>query len=222
MGTTVELTAADGHRCAAYRATPSGKPRGALVIVQEIFGINSHIRGVTDGYAADGYVAIAPALFDRSERNFEIGYSQPEIERGRAVMQKLSLDDALKDVAAAVNAVGASRKTGIVGYWWGGTVAWAAAAKLDGLACSVPYYGGGIAANVNLHPRCPVMFHFGDADQSIPMDAVEKVRAAHPQQTFHIYPAGHGFNCEQRGSYHAPSARLARERTLEFLRKYVG
>ena len=222
MGTTIELTATDGHRFAAYRAAPAGKPRGALVVIQEIFGVNSHIRGVADGYAADGYLAIAPALFDRTERGLDIGYSQPEIERGRAIMQKVPLDDALKDVAAAIKAVAPAGKIGIVGYCWGGTVAWAAAAKLDGLDCAVSYYGGGVAANSALQPKVPVMFHFGETDHAIPMDAVQKVRAAHSTQTFHIYPAGHGFNCDQRGSYHAESAKLARTRTLEFLRRYVG
>lgn len=222
MGTLLELTAADGHRFAAYRAEPAGKSRGALVVIQEIFGVNSHVRSVADGYAADGYLAIAPALFDRTERGLEIGYSQPEIERGRAIMQKVTMDDALKDVAAAIGNVAAAGKVGIVGYCWGGTVAWVAAAKLDGLACAVSYYGGGVAANSSLQPKVPVMLHFGETDHAIPMDAVQKVRAAHATQTFHIYPAGHGFNCDQRGSYHAESAQLARTRSLEFLRRYVG
>jgi len=222
MGTLIELTAADGHRFAAYRADPPGKPRGGLVVVQEIFGVNSHIKAVTDGYAADGYLAIAPALFDRTERGFDIGYSPPEIERGRGIMQKIPLDDALQDVAAAMKAVASAGKLGIVGYCWGGTVAFAAAAKLDGFACSAPHYGGGIAANVNLQPKCPVMFHFGETDHAISMADVEKVRAAHPKQTFHIYPAGHGFNCDHRGSYHAESAKIARERTLAFFRQHIG
>jgi carboxymethylenebutenolidase len=224
MGTTLELTAADGHRFAAYRADPPGKPRGALVVVQEIFGVNSHIRAVTDGFAADGYLAIAPALFDRVERGLEIGYSQPEIDRGRAIMQKLSMDAALMDVGAAVKfaAAAAGTKVGTTGYCWGGTVAWVSAAKLDGLACAVPYYGGGILANKDLKPRCPVMFHFGETDHAIPIADVRAMQAARPELAFHIYPAGHGFNCDQRGSYHADSAKLARERTLAFLRKHLG
>jgi carboxymethylenebutenolidase len=222
MGTTLELTAADGHRFAAYRADPSGKPRGGLVVVQEIFGVNSHIRSVADGYAADGYLAIAPALFDRTERGVEIGYSQPEIDRGRAIMQKLSMDAALMDVTAALKAVASAGKTGIVGYCWGGTVAWVAAAKVDGLACAAPYYGGSILANKDLKPRCPVLLHFGETDHAIPIGEVRAMKAARPELTMHIYPAGHGFNCDQRGSYHAESAKLARERTLEFFRKQLG
>ena len=222
MGTIIELTASDGHRLAAYRADPAGKPRGGLVVIQEIFGVNSHIRSVADGYAADGYLAIAPALFDRAERGFEVGYSPPEIERGRAVRAKVSLDDALKDVAAADTAAAPAGKVGIVGYCWGGTVVWAAATRLDGLAAASPHYGGGIAEIATERPRCPVMFHFGETDQQIPMTDVEKIRTAQPGQTVHTYPAGHGFNCDQRGSYHAPSAKLARERTLAFLRQHVG
>ena len=176
MGTPLELAATDGHRFAAYRADPPGKPRGGLVVVQEIFGVNSHIRSVADGFAADGYVAIAPALFDRVERGLDIGYSQPEIERGRALMQKMSMDDALKDVAAAMKAIASSGKIGIVGYCWGGTVAWVSAAKLDGLACSSPYYGGGILANKDLKPRCPVLFHFGETDHAIPIDQVQALK----------------------------------------------
>jgi carboxymethylenebutenolidase len=222
MGTTLELTAADGQRFSAYRADPSGKPRGGLVVVQEIFGVNSHIRSVADVYAADGYLAIAPALFDRTERGVEIGYSQPEIDRGRAIMQKLSMDDALMDVTAALKAVASAGKTGIVGYCWGGTVAWVAAAKVDGLACAAPYYGGGILANKDLKPRCPVMLHFGETDHAIPIGEVQAMKSARPELTVHIYPAGHGFNCDQRGSYHAESAKLARERTLAFFRQYLG
>ena len=222
MGTTLELTAADGHRFAAYRADPPGKPRGGIVVVQEIFGVNSHIRGVADGFAADGYLAIAPALFDRVERGIDIGYSQPEIERGRALMQKMSMDDALKDVTAALKAIASAGKIGIVGYCWGGTVAWVSAAKLDGLACSAPYYGGGILANKDLKPRCPVMLHFGETDHAIPIGDVRAWLAARPELAAHIYGAGHGFNCDQRGSYHAESAKLARERTLEFFRKQIG
>jgi carboxymethylenebutenolidase len=222
MGSTLELVAADGHRLAAYRADPPGKPRGGLVVVQEIFGVNSHIRGVADGFAADGYLAIAPALFDRVERGLDIGYSQPEIDRGRALMQKLSLDDALKDVAAAMKAVAPAGRTGIVGYCWGGTVAWVSAAKLDGLACSAPYYGGGILASKDLRPRCPAMLHFGETDHAIPIAEVQAMKAARPELTIHVYPAGHGFNCDQRGSYHAESAKLARERTLAFFRKHLG
>ena len=222
MGSMIELTAADGHKFSAYKAEPAGKPRGGLVVVMEIFGVNSHIRSVADGYAADGYLVIAPAMFDRVQRGYECGYTPPEIEASRGLMQKASLDDAIKDVTAAVQALQGAGKTGIVGYCWGGTVAWKAAAEVAGLSCSSPHYGGGIPNNAALQAKCPVMFHWGEKDQGIPMDAVAKVKAAHPQWQHYIYPAGHGFNCDQRGSYDAASAKLARERTLEFLRKHIG
>ena len=222
MGKIIELTASDGHKFAAYRADPAGKARGAIVVIQEIFGVNSHIRSVTDGYAADGYLALAPAMFDRAQRNYDTGYSQPEIQAGVAVMQKLKWDQTLLDVSAAINAVKSAGKVGIVGYCWGGTVAWVAAARLAGLACSAPYYGGAIPNFISEQPKCPVMFHFGEQDHSITLEQAKKVAAAHPTATAHFYPAGHGFNCDQRGSYDAASAKLARSRTLEFFRKYVG
>jgi carboxymethylenebutenolidase len=223
MGEKLTLTAEDGHRLGAYRATPAGTPRGALVIVQEIFGVNSHMKRVCDGFAADGYVALAPALFDRVERDYETGYTPDDVDRGRAVRGKLQIDQALMDVRAAVRELAKSgRKVGVVGYCFGGTIAWLAATRIDGLAASVGYYGGGIAEAAAEQPRCPVMLHFGETDHAIPPDHWEKVRAHHPTLPLHVYPAGHGFNCDERGSYHAESARLARERTLAFLRQHVG
>jgi len=222
MGTMVELTASDGHQFGAYRAEPAGKPRGAVIVVMEIFGVNSHIRSVADGYAADGYLAIAPAMFDRIERNYECGYTQPEIEHSRTFIPKADLGNAIKDIAACVAAVKDAGKVGIVGYCWGGTVAWKAAAEVPGIACSAPHYGGGIPNHADLKANCPVIFHWGEKDMSIPMEAVEKVKAAQPQWKHYVYPAGHGFNCDQRGSFDAGSAGLARERTLAFLREHVG
>lgn len=222
MGTMIELTSGDGHKLAAYRADPQGTPRGAVVVIQEIFGVNSHIKSVADGYAADGYVAIAPSMYDRIERNLSLGYTQAEIERGIALMQKASVDDAMRDVEAACKAVASAGKVGIVGYCWGGFVSWMAAAKVARLACAAPYYGGGILNNANIEPRCPVMAHFGEKDGMIPVDGVRKLATQHATQQIFIYPADHGFNCDQRGSYHQPSAALARQRTLEFFRQHIG
>ena len=223
MGESITLIAEDGHRLSAYRAAPKGTPRGGIVVIQEIFGVNSHIRNLTDGFAADGYVALAPALFDRVERGFETGYGPQDIERGRAVRGKLAIEDALKDVRVAVNELAKAGLTvGVVGYCFGGTMAWLAATRIDGVAAAVGYYGGGIADAANERPRCPVMLHFGETDASIPPDHHKKVAAAHPDIPIHIYPAGHGFSCDERGSYHEPSARTARERTLEFFRTHVG
>ena len=222
MGTMIELKAADGHKFAAYRAEPQGKPRGGLIVVQEIFGVNSHIRGVADGYAADGYLAIAPAFFDRVERGLDIGYSQPEIERGRTFIPKMQWDTVMKDAGAALDNAKSASKIGVVGYCWGGTVSWMSASRLAGLAAAVAYYGGGITANSSEKPKCPVMCHWGETDHAIPLDGVKKFLGEHPEVTSFVYPAGHGFNCDQRGSYHAESAKLARTRSLEFLRKHIG
>ncbi|MGH8668835.1 MAG: dienelactone hydrolase family protein [Burkholderiales bacterium] len=222
MGTMIELTAADGHRLAAYRADPPGKPRGAIVVIQEIFGVNSHIQQVADGYAADGYLAIAPALFDRVQKNVDLGYSPEDIAKGREIRGKVTNDMALKDTEAAIKAVLKAGKVGIVGYCWGGLITWLAAAKLSGLSAAVPYYGGGILDNADLQPRVPLMGHFGDKDAHIPVDGVRKLAEKHKKHPIFIYSADHGFNCDQRGSYNAPAAKQARERTLEFFRKHIG
>jgi carboxymethylenebutenolidase len=222
VGKMIELTAGDGHKLGAWRAEPKGKPRGALIVVQEIFGVNSHIRSVTDGYAADGYLAIAPAFFDRVERGLDIGYTQPEIERGRTFPSKLQWDKVMLDAGAALANVKSGGKTGIVGYCWGGTVSWMAASRLPGLAAAVTYYGGGITANSGEKPKCPVMSHWGEKDQGIPIDGVKKFLGEHPEVTSFTYPAGHAFNRDVGASYHADSAKLARTRSLEFLRKHIG
>ncbi len=219
---TTTLTAADGHTFSAYIARPDGTPRGALVAVQEIFGVNSHVRSVADGYAADGYLAIAPALFDRVERGVEIGYSADDVARGRALRDASGNDKPMLDIAAAMAHVKHAGRTGIVGYCWGGLLSWLAACELDGLAASVPYYGGGVPGQAARKPRCPVMAHFGERDAHIPLDTVEAFRRAQPGITVHVYAADHGFNCDQRGSFDAPSAALARQRSLAFLREHVG
>ena len=222
MGQMITLKAEDGHSFGAYRAAPAGKPKAGIVVIQEIFGVNSHIKNISDRFAADGYVALAPAIFDRAEPGFETGYQPADIERGRAVRGKIDIGDMVKDVRAAVGALKAEGlKVGVVGYCLGGTLAWLAAARIDGLSCAVSYYGGGVAETASEKPRCPVLFHFGEADQSIPPDHHAKIRAAHPTLPMHLYPAGHGFSCDERGSYHEPSATLARTRTMEFLAKHL-
>ena len=223
MGSWIELQADDGHKLAAYKAEPSGKPRGGIVVIQEIFGVNSHIKSVADGYAADGYLVIAPAMFDRAQRNYDTGYSQPEIDAGRKVMQGLDWGNTMKDVAAAVASAKHAGKVGIVGYCWGGTVAWVAAARVPGLACSVPHYGGSMPNFIGEKPKCPVMCNFGELDQSPTLEQAKAIAAAHPGITAHYYAgAGHGFNCDHRWSYNAAAAKLARERTLAFFRQHVG
>lgn len=223
MAETRKLTAEDGHTLAAYRTAPPGTARAGLVIVQEIFGVNSHIQRVADGFAAEGYVALAPALFDRVERGIAIGYGPEDIERGRGIRMKIPIDDMVKDVRAAARAlVGEGLRVGVVGYCLGGTLAWLAATRVEGVACAVGYYGGGIADAAGEKPRCPVLLHFGETDQSIPPEHHARIRAAHPDLPLHVYAAGHGFNCDARASYHEPSAALARRRTLDFLATHLA
>jgi len=219
---SVELQAADGHRLGAYIARPSGTPRRALVVVQEIFGVNGHIRAVADGYAADGFLAIAPAVFDRVEPGVELGYADADIARGRDLRTRVGDDNALSDIAAAIAHVDQGLKVGVVGYCWGGLLSWLAACKLDGLSAAVVYYGGGVPGQAALTPRCPVLAHFGERDAAIPVDTVRAFGAAHPEVQLHLYDAGHGFNCDHRGSYNAAAAKLARERTLAFFARHVG
>ena len=222
MGKTLTLTASDGHKLSAYRADPAGKPKGGLVVIQEIFGVNSHMREVCDGFAKAGYAALAPALFDRTERGVELGYTPPDIEAGRNLRAKIAWDAVLKDVAAAIKAVADAGKVGIVGYCWGGSIAWRAAANLSGLSGAVGYYGGMIAEFKHEKPKIPVLLHFGETDASIPLADVEAVRKIHPQVPIYIYPAGHGFSCDHRASFHRPSHEEALRRTMDFFARYLG
>jgi carboxymethylenebutenolidase len=222
MGERVTLSAKDGFEFTGYRALPAGTPRAGIVVIQEIFGVNAHIRAVADGFAADGYAAIAPQLFDRAERNVELGYEQEDIMRGAGIARgKLQMPQTLMDVQAAVDAAGSYGKVGVVGYCFGGLVAWLSACQSSGVEAAVAYYGGGIASQAERQPRCPVMMHFGERDAHIPMADVEKIRESVPSAEIHVYAADHGFNCDHRGSYDAAAARLARERTLEFFGRHL-
>jgi carboxymethylenebutenolidase len=226
----LRLTAADGFSFDAYLAEPEGAPRGAIVVIQEIFGVNGHIREVADGYAAAGYVAVAPALYDRAQPGIELGYTPDDIQEGIQVRGKVALDDTLADIAAAADEArsraGQGAKVGAVGYCWGGFLASAIAQRLAGrVDASVAYYGGGIAQGLlgGDAPALPLMLHFGELDHAIPLDDVEKIRTAWPQSPAYVYVgAEHGFNCDQRASYHAHSARVALSRTLRFFTDHVG
>ena len=222
MGTAIELTSPDGFRLSAYRAEPAGTPRGGLVVVQEIFGVNAHIRSVCDGYAADGYLAVAPALFDRYQRGVDWGYSPEDIARGREVRAQADAAAALMDIVAARDAAAKAGPVGIVGYCWGGFIAWLAAARVDGFAGAISYYGGGMPDAAGEQPRCPVLAHFGEQDAMIPVAGARALAAAHPAMEVHLYAAGHGFNCDQRASFDPAAAAVARERSLAFLRRHVG
>ncbi|HTV50168.1 MAG TPA: dienelactone hydrolase family protein [Steroidobacteraceae bacterium] len=221
MGEFTTIMARDGHELRAWLAPPPGKARGAVVVVQEIFGVNSHIRAVTDGYAAEGFVAIAPCVFDRVRRGIELGYSQSEVQEGFGYVQQLKPEQTLLDLSAALAIVKHAGRVGMVGYCWGGKMAFVCAAELP-LACAVAYYGGSITQSLDKKPKCPIMFHFGEQDSHIPLTDVEKIRAAVPQGIFHVYAgAGHGFNCDQRGSYNPQAAALARERSLAFFNEHL-
>ena len=218
----IELTAADGHRLGAYRAGPADAKRG-LVVVQEIFGVNRHMRHVCDALAAEGYAVVCPALFDRVERTVELGYEAPDEARGRDLRSKVPEAGTLADIEAAAAALPAGAKRGIIGYGWGGTVAWWGATRSKSFLAACGWYGGGIAGTRTEVPNCPVELHFGEKDASIPMSDVELVRAAQPGIGIFVYPgAQHGFGCDDRGSYSAPDAALAQTRSLAFLAKHLG
>ncbi|MGR4868298.1 dienelactone hydrolase family protein [Variovorax sp. LARHSF232] len=227
MGQFIDLKAKDGFVFPAYVAEPAGTPKGAVVVVQEIFGVNSHIRSVADGYAADGYLAVAPATFHRIKPGVDIGYSDEDMKAGFALktaVEALPAPGVMQDLQAAIDYAAKAGKVGIVGYCWGGLLTWRAACGLSGLTAAVPYYGGGMTTpdEAARQPKVPVMVHFGEKDHWIPLDSVQAFAKAHPEVTVHVYPADHGFNCDQRGAYNAEAAKLARERTLTFFQQHLG
>jgi len=225
MGQTIELEAKDGFLFSAYEAAPHAKHhRGGLVIVQEIFGVNAHIRKVADSYAEAGYYAIAPAIFDRDSPGMDLAYDQDGIAVGRTAVEKIGMDAMLLDIDAARAAAASAGKVGIVGYCLGGSLAWLAATRLQGFAAASCYYGSRIAATAGEKPHCPVQMHFGDKDTSIPVSDVEKIRENVPPRLVDIfvYPAGHAFNRDVGQHWDAASAKLARERTLKLLSEHVG
>lgn len=220
MGQTINLNTSGMQCIGAYLAKPEGTPRGGIVVVQEIFGVNAHVRDVTDGFAAHGYMAIAPAFFDHVETGVELGYDEEGFRRGRALVSEIGLDRALEDVASAAQSINSAGRIGVVGYCWGGTVALLAATRL-GLP-SVSYYGARNVAFLGEKPRAPVQFHFGERDGSIPPEAVQKHRDAYPDMEIFTYPADHAFNrAVDPTHYDAPSARLALERTLAFFDRHL-
>jgi carboxymethylenebutenolidase len=228
MSEWIKLKADDGHELKGYVARPVGPIVGALVVIQEIFGVNAHIRGVADAYAKDGFLVIAPALFDRSERNVDLKYEGEDMKRAFSLYQKLNYETSLLDVDAAYNwARELGKGIGIIGYCYGGLMSWLTATRGESLkmqpSCCVCYYPGGIGQFASEEPSCPVMLHIGAQDSHIGSDQIDKVRSAHPEIEIFVYEgADHGFNCDARASYDAPSAALARERTLSFLKMHVA
>jgi len=221
--TDLMLTASDGHELGAWRADPAERPRGGVVVIQEIFGVNSHIRSICDRLAKLGYAAIAPALFDRTERNFQSGYLPEEVAVARKFVANPDWDAFLRDTEAARAAVADTGKVGVVGFCLGGTIAYLAATRLEGLAAASCFYGGRIDAFAAERPRCPTQLHYGAEDQGIPMSNVESVRARRPDCEVFVYEdAGHGFHCDERASFHPQASKLAWSRTVAFLARHVG
>jgi carboxymethylenebutenolidase len=218
MSERVRLTAADGHQFEAYVARPQGEPIAGLVLVQEIFGVNAHIRSVADGYAKDGFLVVAPALFDRYERGVDLGYEGADMQKALSFIPSLDIEAAVRDTAAALEyaRTQTGKKSGVIGYCFGGTIAWLASTRLK-TDVAVGYYGGYISKFVGEEPKAPVMLHFGKKDQHIPQEDVDKIAAAHPGVGIYRYDADHGFNCDARSSFDAESAKLARARSLDFL-----
>lgn len=223
MSESITLHASDGHSLSAYVAHPAGQPIAGLVIIQEIFGVNSHIRSVADGFANDGFLAAAPALFDRINPGIELGYEGADRQTAMSLMPKIDAEKAVVDVAAAIDyaAKATGKKVGVVGYCFGGSIAWLAATRLHPNA-AVGYYGGQIGKYAAETPNCPVMLHFGRQDAHIPPAVAEAVHAANPDVEIHWYDAGHAFNCDARSSYNAAAAEEARQRTLAFFKKYLA
>jgi carboxymethylenebutenolidase len=218
----IELTASDGHRFSAWRAGPAEATK-ALVVVQEIFGVNRHMRHVCEGFANQGFAVVSPALFDRTERDAELGYAPEDIQRGLALRSKVTDAQVMLDIEAAAAALPAGAGKGVIGYCWGGTIAWWGATRSGSFKAAIGYYGGGIAGTRAETPHCPVQLHFGAEDHGIPLADVEAIRAAQPEAEIHVYAgAGHGFSCEERSSYSPADAILAEQRSLSFLAKHLG
>ena len=228
MGHWLELKATDGQTVTTWLAAPTGAPRGAVVVLQEIFGVNAHIRAVTDSYAAEGYLALAPATFGRVQAGVELGYDEAAMKTAmglKRAAEALPAPGVRPDIQAAIDHArqAGAGPVGVMGFCWGGLLSWRAASDCTGLAAAVCYYGGGMTAPAELarQPRVPVQAHLSDHDASVPLDGVQALRQAHPQVDVHLYAAAHGFNCDQRAAWSAPSAALARERTLAFFAQHL-
>jgi carboxymethylenebutenolidase len=222
LGKHFSLTSDDKFQLGAYRADPAGTPKGGMVVIQEIFGVNQHIRAVCDRLAGEGYAAVAPALFDRQTKDYQSGYTPDEIAASRKFVANPDWAAMMRDTQAAIDDLKGAGPVGIVGFCMGGSVAFLAACRLNGLSASVAYYGGQIAKFADEKPKCPVMMHFGETDAAIPMTDVDTIKKKRPESEVFVYPvAGHGFHCDERGSFHSESAKLAWQRTMDFLNKHM-
>ena len=222
MGQDITLTASDGFKLGGYRADPAGSPKGAIVVIQEIFGVNHHIRSVSDRLAQEGYVAIAPSIFDRTEPDFQTGYSPDEVANARKFIANPDWPAMLRDSQAAIDAVKSVGPVGIIGFCLGGSIAYAAATKLSGLSAAVGYYGGAVVRFADDKPKVPMQLHFGEKDAGIPLTDVETIKSKRPEVEIFIYPgAQHGFHCDERASYDKTSADIAWPRSLDFFAKHI-
>ena len=220
MGEMMKLTAKDGVVIGAYCAKPTGAPKGGIVVIQEIFGVNHHIRAMADLYASHGYYAVAPALYDRVQRDYESGYEPADMQSGMAVRAKTEMPKTLLDIEAAIAEAAKGGKVGVVGWCWGGTLSFAAACKTAGISAASCYYGGGVVNLAGDKPQCPTIMHFGETDHSIPASDIETFKSLRPEIPVYVYPAaGHGFNCDERGAFQEAARDLARQRTLDLFAK---
>ena len=222
-GKMEKMKMSDGAQVGVYRVQPSGARRGGLVLIQEIFGVTEHIMELCDGYAADGYEVLGPALYDREHPNFQATYSPEDIQLGiKLARAEHPFDLSIKDAQTCIDDLKQRGHVFITGYCYGGSVTWAAAGRCTGLSAASSYYGGNIGTMIDLNPKCPTICHFGEKDHGIPMEVVHKVEAAHPDVKVYVYPAGHGFNSDRRTDYDEASAKLAKQRTVELFRANGG
>ena len=221
MNELLKITAKDNHQFAAYISQPSGKPKAGIVIIQEIFGVNAHIKEVTDLYASKGYLCIAPSLFDRIEKNVNLSYDDSGVTKGRN-LKELCDKYSLKDLEASISVVSSAGKVGVIGYCWGGSLSWRIGCEISNLSASVCYYGGDIPKLKDLKPNCNVLTHFGELDKGIPINEVKIFEKTRPEVLTYTYPADHGFNCDHRSQFNKKCASIALDRTLKFLEKNLN
>ena len=221
MGEIINATASDGHGFDIYLAQSKGSPRGGIVLIQEIFGVNNHIKTVAEKFSSNGYLVGAPSLFDRVQPDIQLGYSTEDVIRGKELKDNLGNEKPLIDIIATLNIVRSAGRVAVVGYCWGGTLAWLSACHVDGFNAAISYYGAGIGELLSIEPRCPSIFHFGEQDHAIPVAEVNSLRQTHPECPIYLYPTDHGFNCEQRDSFNSTSSAIAFERTIQHLDKYI-
>jgi carboxymethylenebutenolidase len=221
MGEVIKGTATDGHKFDLYLAQPVCAAKGGIVLIQETFGVNDHIKRVAEDFASDGYLVGAPSLFDRIAPNIELERNPKNISRGKDLKENIGNKNPLLDIASTINIVKSAGNVAIIGYCWGGTLAWLSACQIAGLSAAVSYHGDEVSELTNMYPKCPTILHFGENDPAIPISRVTLFKETHPDCTVHLYPTGHSFNCQQNNNFNLASSKIALERTMEHLAKYI-